>query len=180
MKNNKTKLIAIAGLLIALGTVLSFFHIAISNVMEIRFTSFVFAVAGYVMGPVWGGVVGAATDILGWLVRPTGPFFPGFSISNVVTAVIYALFFHKRKVALWRVVVAEAVNMVVVHLILNSLWLSMLYGNGFIALIGARIVKQLISLPIYAAATYFLLKMLEKTPVVKTFFVSSKENTADK
>ena len=49
-----------------------------------------------------------------------------------------------------------------------------------IALIGARIVKQLISLPIYAAATYFLLKMLEKTPVVKTFFVSSKENTADK
>ena len=109
MKNNKTKLIAIAGLLIALGTVLSFFHIAISNVMEIRFTSFVFAVAGYVMGPVWGGVVGAATDILGWLVRPTGPFFPGFSISNVVTAVIYALFFHKRKVALWRVVVAEAV-----------------------------------------------------------------------
>ena len=100
MKNNKTKLIAIAGLLIALGTVLSFFHIAISNVMEIRFTSFVFAVAGYVMGPVWGGVVGAATDILGWLVRPTGPFFPGFSINNVVTAVIYALFFHKRKVAL--------------------------------------------------------------------------------
>ena len=56
----------------------------------------------------------------------------------------------------------------------------MLYGNGFIALIGARIVKQLISLPIYAAATYFLLKMLEKAPVVKTFFVSSKENTADK
>lgn len=70
--------------------------------------------------------------------------------------------------------------MVVVYLILNSLWLSMLYGNGFIALIGARIVKQLISLPIYAAATYFLLKMLEKTPVVKTFFVSSKKNTADK
>lgn len=175
MKSKSTKLIAVAGLLIALGTVLSFFKLPISNIAEVRFTSFVFAVAGYIIGPVWGGVVGAATDILGWLVKPTGAFFPGFTISNVVTAVIYGLFFYKKKVSLWRVILAEVINMVLVYILMNSLWFNILYGKGFIALMGARVVKQLVSAPIYAAATYFILKMLEKTPVVRTFFIPSKE-----
>ena len=43
---------------------------------------------------------------------------------------------------------AQIVYTAICGIFLNSLWLSMLYGNGFIPVLTARIVKELVMIPI--------------------------------
>lgn len=49
---------------------------------------------------------------------------------------------------------------VVNNLFLTPLWLSMLYGDAFVALVAARIVKNIIMLPIETALLYVILKQV--------------------
>ena len=71
-----TKTLTVAAMLTAVGIVLGFFKLPINQLIEIRFGSIPIALAGMMFGPGVAGVVGALTDIGGYLVKPTGPFFP--------------------------------------------------------------------------------------------------------
>ena len=119
--------------------------------------------AGMLFGPGVGGVVGALVDIGGYLVKPTGPFFPGFTVSSTITGIIFGVLLYNKKFTLSRVAVAQAVNTLIVGILMNSYWLNMLYfQNGFWATILARLPKELITLPINIALTYVTFKALEK------------------
>ena len=97
-------------------------------------------------------MTGALTDIGGYIVKPTGPFFPGFTISGILSGVIFGLFLHKRSGAAYslkRISAAVLVNTVVVNLLLNSLWLTLLYGSGgFAAVLSVRLLKELVMIPV--------------------------------
>ena len=75
-----------AGLLTAAAIFLGFFKIPRTDIIEIRFASLPVAIAGYLFGPVIGGAVGALSDLGGYFLKPTGPFFPGFTITSMVSA----------------------------------------------------------------------------------------------
>jgi len=95
----------------------------------------------------YGGILGGLSDILCYIVRPTGAFFPGFTLSAILQGVIYGLILKKDQ-GLVRILIAQGLDTVLVSLILNPLWLMILYGNGFIAFFTARIIKVLIMFPI--------------------------------
>ena len=137
-----------AGLLAAAAIVLGFFKISLTEIIEIRFASLPVAIAGYLFGPAIGGTVGALSDLGGYFIKPTGPFFPGFTISSIVSGVIFGLILHGKKPTLQRILAAQIVYTLVCGIILNSIWLSMLYGNGFIAVLSARLVKELVMIPV--------------------------------
>lgn len=143
----KTKTLTLAALFVAIAVVLSFFKVPLTPLIELRFGALPIAAAGALLGPVVGPVVGAVSDILGYMVRPTGPFFPGFTLSAALSGLIYGLMLH-RETTLKRVVAAQIIKTVIVNFLLNSLWLSMLYGNAFTAVIAARTVKELVMFPI--------------------------------
>ena len=144
-KFSKTQIIAVSGMLIAVAAVLGFLKVPISSVLEIRFQSIPMAIGGILFGPVTGGIIGAASDIICYLVKPTGPFFPGFTISYFLTGVIFGLFLYRKKPSLVRIIIAESVNAVLIGILLNSIWLSLLYGNGFVAVLTARVLKEITS-----------------------------------
>lgn len=73
-KFKNVKLITLVGMLTAVAIILVFFKIALSPVLEIRFTQYSLAAAGYLFGPAAGLLVGILSDVGGYLVRPTGPF----------------------------------------------------------------------------------------------------------
>ncbi len=162
-KLRDTKTLTVAAMLTAVGIVLGFFKIPITQLIEIRFGSLPIALAGMLFGPGVGGVVGALVDIGGYLVKPTGPFFPGFTVSSAITGIIFGVVLYNKKFTLPRVAVAQAVNTLIVGILMNSYWLNMLYfQNGFWATILARLPKELITLPINIALTYVIFKALEK------------------
>jgi len=96
-------------------------------------------------------------------VRPTGPFFPGFTISGILGGLIYGLVLYKRKITLPRVILANALVTVFVNMLLNTYWLTLLYGSAYMAIFPARIIKELILLPINVAIFYIVSKILAKT-----------------
>lgn len=150
-KLRNTKTITTAGMLIAIGIVLGFFKFPVNNLIEIRFGSLPIAAAGTLLGPVSAAVVGALTDIGGYLVKPTGAFFPGFTISGILTGIIFGIFLKtndRSRLSIVRIFLAQLAVTVFINILLNSCWLSILYGNGYIAVLIARIPKELIMLPI--------------------------------
>ena len=152
-KFKDTKVITVIGMLTAVSVILGFLKIAVNSLIEIRFTNLPIAVGGALLGPLAGSLVGALSDIVQYLAKPTGPFFPGFTISSAVTGIIFGLILKSKSesassVSMKRIILAEFCVTLLVSLPLNSLWLSLLYGNGFIAVLSSRILKEIVMFPI--------------------------------
>lgn len=142
------RVLTATGMLSAIAIVLGFFKIPVTQLIELRFQSLPIASAGYLFGPAAGGIVGFIADVGGYLVKPTGPFFPGFTITSIMSGVIFGCFLYGKKPTLQRILAAEIVYTLICGILLNSLWLSILYGRGFIAAMSARLVKELIMIPV--------------------------------
>ncbi|MCI9625984.1 MAG: folate family ECF transporter S component [Clostridia bacterium] len=57
------------------------------------------ATAGTFFGPVYGAFTALVSDILGYLLFPqTKPYFPGYAITAVSRALVYALLFYRNPV----------------------------------------------------------------------------------
>ena len=155
--------IVFCGVMGALSVVLSFVgSIRLSPYMKIGVSEIPNLMVDYLMGPVVGGVFGAVMDFLKFLINPDGSFFPGFSISAAAAAVIFGMFLYHKKVTLWRVLVPEILVKLIVNVGLNTLWLDMLYGKGFWALLPHRIVSNLIQLPIDTVVLFAVLTAVQK------------------
>ena len=150
-----------SGLLSALSVILNQFTIFFSQVLRVSFTFLPIALSGMLYGPVLTGSLGAVVDILKYFTRNDGgAFFPGFTISEFIVGFLYGLFLYRKRVTLPRVFMARLTVTVVNNLFLTPLWLSMLYGDAFVALVAARIVKNIIMLPIETALLYVILKQV--------------------
>ena len=153
----KTRRLVLSAMLLAIATIMGFLKVPVNQFIEFRFAFLPISCAGYLFGPGVGAAVGALSDILGYLVKPTGPYFPGFTFSSAVTGVIYGLWLHKRRLSFPRALGAQATQAALISFLLNPLWLCLLYGRGFVAVLAARAVKTLVMLPIEAAILYAVL-----------------------
>ena len=117
--------------------------------------------AAYYLGP-WLAAFGAAIgDQINVLLFSPGINFPGFTLSAVAAAIIYGLLLYKRPVKLWRVALAVALVTLIVNVAMNTFWLNML-GTPWQGVIGVRLIKEAITLPIQIAVSYALLKSVAR------------------
>ena len=133
----------------ALTVVLSrFFSVNIWN-MSIGFSFVSIMLCGMLLGPFWGGVCGALADFIGAILFPFGPYFPGFTATAFLSGTIYGLVGKaaKRGKLFW--VMASlllAAKELVCSLILNSMFIKILYGGDFFAIAASRLPLSLVSL----------------------------------
>ena len=160
------KTLTTAALLVAIATVLGFFKVPINQLVELRFAFLPIAVAGALFGPAVGGIVGCLADLLGFMVRPTGPFFPGFTIATAVSGVIYGAFLYKKKLTIPRVIITNLIETVVVSLVLNTINLMILYGNPFWAVLSAKLLKNAVMYPINTVLLFLILRALQRLPLL--------------
>ena len=145
MKMNVQTLVTLS-VLIAIELILSrFLSISAWNI-KIGFSFVPIAIAATAYGPVEAGIVGGVGDLVGALLFPIGAYFPGFTLTAFLTGVVFGLFLHKRQ-TLGRVLGAVAVNQLILSLLLNTLWISILYGSEFGPLLVTRIFQCLILAP---------------------------------
>ena len=69
-KMRNTRILTASAMLLAIAVILGFFKIPVNQFMELRFAFLPIACTGMLFGPFVGGVVGALSDILGYLVKP--------------------------------------------------------------------------------------------------------------
>ena len=163
LKNLKT--LAMASMLLAIAVVLGFYTLQLTEFIKIGFAYIANELAGMMFGPVVGSLIGGLADVLKYLVNPTGPFFPGFTISGFLGGLIYGIVLYKKPLSIKRVIVANTLVTVFVNLLLNTYWLTLLYGNAFMALFPARILKQLVMLPIEVILFYAVARVLAKARI---------------
>ena len=151
-----------AAIFAAMSPILALFTIQVNQFLSIGFTSLTHAMTGYFFGPLVAAMSGGIADVIKYLLKPDGPFFPGFTLNEILVGFIYGLFFYKRKITLPKCISARLIVTVGINLTLTPLWLAMLYGNAYKFMVPARIIKNIRMIPIDIFLLYTLLKFCEK------------------
>ena len=145
----KTSALAVCAMLAALALILnSVASINIGPYVKIGFSGIPNQLMDYLFGPVSGCLFAGVLDLVKFFMKPDGPFFFGFTFNAMLAAFIYGCFYYRRKLTIWRVLAAKFVVILIVNVLLNTLWLDMLYGKGFLAILPMRALKNLIMWPI--------------------------------
>ena len=161
MSRIPVRTIVYLGVLIALEIVLSRFLSINAWNLKIGFSFVPVALAGMLFGPLAGGIVGALGDFLGAVLFPIGPYFPGFTLTAFLTGVVFGLFLRKKRTAL-PVLGAVAINQLLLSLLLNTLWISILYGSPYGPLLATRVVQCAILAPVQFVVLLLLGRVLDK------------------
>ena len=159
----KPRVVVICGMMGALAIVLGMVAtIELGPYLRIGFSGLPNQAVAYMFGPVIGGIFGGMLDILKYLVKPTGAFFPGFTLTAIAGGVFYGAILYKREATLIRVLMAQVLVKVVCNIIMNTVSLNILYGKGFLALLPSRIISNAVMLPIDTAIMFFMCKMIHR------------------
>jgi len=230
-REGSLKKMIMAAFLIALSIVLTRMLSITTPFFRIGFGSVPIMIAGIVLGPQTGFLVGGIADLVGFMISPMGSFMPGFTLTSALTGAIPGIlwkitaqrqepwerkpiwtvlliflvgsgaalfrmgslrwesgqliagdvaiaFSHlaitvialvlllvftifrmrsgKQEYSMARLLLVVSITNVLCSIGLNTLWLSILFGKGFLALLPARIVVNLITIPVHTIVIYHL------------------------
>jgi len=184
----KTKSLVAMAMLLALRLALGYVtNIQLTESIKIGFTIFPTTIACMMFGPIPGAVMGGAADLIGFFLKPTGPFFPGYTLDSMVAGFLYGCFFYRReKLQFWRVMLALATVTTVVNLGMTTSWIAIQYGVKdlslffsdsavawesfrlkFSLIFGDRFIKNVIMYPINVFGVYVFLSAVREIPVLR-------------
>jgi len=164
MKKN-VSLIVTGGLLIALDVVcarfLSFYTPNYADRISPQFIPNAFA--GMVFGPLWGMMITILGDTVGMLINSNGmTFMPLITLACGARGLIYGLMLYKKPVSAARCIVAVALVTVIVELGMMPFFLSILYGDAWIALLIAKLFTRIVTIPVYGFVLYAVSKGMQR------------------
>ena len=148
-----------AALAIALNYVAS---IDIGPSVRIGFSGIPNQIVAYVFGPAVGAIFGALLDIIKFIIKPSGMFFPGFTISAALGGLIYGLFLYRKPVSVKNVLIAQILIKIFVNIGLNTLWLKLLYDKAILVILPGRILSNAVMLPIDTILMLAVLSAVER------------------
>ena len=159
-----TQNLVFCGMMAALAIILNYTTtINITQYIRIGFSGLPNRVVEFMFGPAIGAIFGGMLDILKFFLKPDGgAFFFGYTFNVMVAGVIYGSILYKKPIKLWRLFFAELLVKTIVNCGLNTLWLSVLNGRAFMVILPARILKNIIMLPIDTAILFFTLTFVSK------------------
>lgn len=164
-ESKKTRTLVLTALFIAINVAMDALGLRIDITQEVRI-SFGFltsAMVGLLFGPFVGMTAGAASDILSFIVHSSGgAYFPGFTLTAMLSGVFYGLGLYKSKLTIWRALVTKTAVSLFLNVCLNSVWHNLLYGKALMVILPLRIGKNLIALPFEVALLFLLGKMVEQ------------------
>ncbi len=146
----------------------TYFTFMIGNSLKFGFAFLPNEFLFYMFGPAVGAIFGAVMDILVFILKPTGPFFFGFTLSALLKGLIYGFVLYKKPLSLLRIFIANVINLIFITLLLDTYWLTYLYGKAFLIFLSERLVK-IVLLPVETILLYLLIKGVEASGVVRLF-----------
>ena len=151
-----------AALLCALAIVIEKFSIPIAPSVYISMSFLVISLCSMLTGPVLAVFCGIVVDLIGAINSPYS-FFLGYTLTAVLTAVLYALFLYRAKISVTRVLLSKLAVNLLVNTLIGSLWRIMYYGGmsyGAYALLTG--IKNLVLLPLEVFLICVLFRALQK------------------
>ena len=159
-------MLVFAALLIALKLVMKQFAIPITPFLKINVSFFVTALGAMVYGPVMACLCGFITDVLGYLIRPDGIFFPPYMITEAAGGVVFALYLYRARTTTLRVMLSRFTISLGVNVILQTpihMWYYALFMNGkqyTLAMAVPGMIKNILMFPIEAVLLALFLSVM--------------------
>lgn len=161
----RTQTVTTAGLLLAIQMVLSSYGvIEVTDSLKISLAHLALAPTAILFGPAAAGLQGALSDMLGFILKPSGPYFPGFTLTAALLGVIYGLLLYKTERKLWQIILARVLVCLLLNITLNTVFLTMLYGPSRLATLPLRVMKNLVQLPIDCILLSAVCRAVERMP----------------
>lgn len=164
--------IVLMGLMIALQITFSRFLSIQTWNLKISFGFLPLVITAILLGSAEAGIVGALADFLGTIIFPTGPYFPGLTLTALITGVVWGIFFHK-KVTFLRVICAAAINNFIFSMLLNGYWISILYGSPYMGILQVRLPQaclmfmvEIVMIPVLQEVLFKRIKTIFDNPVL--------------
>ena len=174
MGNGRWGMVSRLAVLTAAEIVLSRFLSIPTPQTKLGFAFLPLALAGTLYGLRAGFVVGALSDLLGALLFPIGPYFPGFTLTAGLKGLVFGLLLHRKRGA-FRVAAAVILNGVVLSLGVNTLWLHLLYGTPVEVLLLNRGTQELLAIPLQIVTL-----LLVASPKVLSVLEGQKRSGSDR
>ena len=165
MRRNKK--IILSAVLLAMLIVLSRFLSIKTPIVKISFSFVPTMLCAIWLGPKWTILLNVLGDLIGATLFPTGPYFVGYTISTLISGFIYGIFLYQKeensyttKQFVIRLILSTTLVAVIVNMGLNTLWTSITTGKAFLVLLSARIIKEIVMIPIHVIVMLFIEKAL--------------------
>lgn len=144
-----------------------FASITVTPQLKIGFSALPNELVDYLFGPVVGALFGGGMDIIKFMMKPEGGFIPGLTFNAMLAAFIYGMFLYKRPISLKRMLAAKFVVAVFCNILLGTYWLSAITGKGYLVILPARAIKNMIQWPVDSLIFYLVAKTLDKAGVFR-------------
>lgn len=158
--------LCVVAMLIALDLVLKLtVSIEVTSHLKISFAFIALASIGMLYGPTVSFAAGIVTDILGFIIEPSGAFDIRFTLIEALGALLYGLFLYNAVNDKWmlpRIVAAKSTVVIVCNLFLTTVTIAAVYGNGFFAIFPARALANLAQLPLDVFLLFIFLPIILK------------------
>ena len=133
---------------------------------KISFAFVPVVLAAMLYGPVASGMMAAIADFIGATLFPVAAFFPGFTLTAFFNGAVYGIFL-KKKQSMSHIVISVLITHLVGSLLLNTYWISFLYGTPFYSLLPIRIGQNVAM----SVVSIIVIPMISKLllPKIKAF-----------
>lgn len=132
-KKISVRTVSYLALLTAMEVVLNRFLSVNTAGLKIGFAFVPVVVAAILFGSPYAAIVGGLSDLLGAILFPIGPYHPGFTVCAALSGAVYGWFLHRgegEKIRFFpNIVMPALINNIGFGLLVNTVWVSMLYGS---------------------------------------------------
>ena len=176
---SKVKKIVLASIMLAILIVLSRFVSIKTQILVISVSFIPIMLSSLWLGPKYSTIIALLGDLLGAILFPFGPYFPGFTLSSALSGLVYGLFLYNKgerlnsKQLIIRLIISSVIVLGIINIFVTSFWIHILYGNAYLVVMAGRVVTQIIMLPIQVIVIFALEKM--SRPLFEKFFLEEME-----
>lgn len=134
----------------------------------LKFNGFPIILSGFVLGPVGGFWTGGVADLVCFLVKPSGPYIPLFTLTSALTGWLPVwLYSHwpaarnqqgQLKLSWWRLLAVIALAQVAIKVLLVTTFRAVLFGLPWPVLALRAGLEQMVHAPLYAYAAWVVLR----------------------
>lgn len=159
-KNSQIQSIVYGGIFMALTILFTYVFAIQTTFIRIDFAFIPIGLYAIRFGATKTIIMSALADIIGSNLFMPGLYFPGFTISAILSAFIYGKFLYRQEINLKRIFIMNSMIFLLVDCLLNNIWLTMMYKDAAYSFYLMRLVKSLIILPIKTLILYNIYKSL--------------------
>ncbi len=119
-------------------------------------------IVDFMFGPSVGAVYGGAMDIIKFIMKPTGQFNLAYTAVAMIAGIIFGSILYKKPVSFMRIVFAQTIVKVFVNAGITTYLMAFERGEAFMVLMPARLIKNLIMIPVDSILLFIALTAIAK------------------